>query len=74
MIRACIRDNPEIVRRYVRSQLDAIAGMKTDRDCDQGAGEIPGANQDPKVCPDLKVFELVEPFERVNRNSYLVPL
>ena len=31
MIRAFIRDNPEIVRRYVRARLEAIAMTKTDR-------------------------------------------
>jgi hypothetical protein len=41
MIRAFIGNNPEIVRRYIRSQLEPVAGMKPDRDCDQGAREIP---------------------------------
>jgi ABC-type nitrate/sulfonate/bicarbonate transport system substrate-binding protein len=30
--RAFIRDNPDVVRRYVRSQIEAVHRMKTDRE------------------------------------------
>ena len=40
--RTFIRDNPDVVRRYVRSQIEAVHRIKTDRvDRDQSTGEIP---------------------------------
>ena len=46
--RTFIRDNPEIVRRYVKSHIEAIAAMKTDREMAIKTLEISGANQGPR--------------------------
>ena len=49
-----IRDKPEIVRRYVKSHIEAVALMKTDRELgDQGAGEIPRADKRARCAGEI---------------------
>jgi len=85
MIRAFIGDNPEIVRRYVRSQLGAIAVMKTDREMAiKALAKYPGQIKDHDILvnpmtPPRRLLEspvrlqLFERFERISASGALSP-
>lgn len=67
--RTFIRDNPEIVRRYVKSQIEAIAAMKTDREMAiKTLAKYLGQIKDRDVL--IKSYEAAAPDNRISRKQY----
>ena len=67
--RAFIRDKPEIVRRYVKSHLEAIAVMKMDRELAiKTLGKYLGQIKDRDVL--VKTYEAAAPDNRLPRKQY----
>jgi NitT/TauT family transport system substrate-binding protein len=64
-----IRDNPETLRRYVRSHLEAIALMKTDRELAvRTLGKYIGQIKERDVL--VKSYESATPDNRLSRKQY----
>jgi NitT/TauT family transport system substrate-binding protein len=64
-----IRDNPETLRRYVRSHLEAIALMKTDRELAvRTLGKYIGQIKERDVL--VKSYESAAPDNRLSRKQY----
>lgn len=67
--RSFIRDNSETVRRYVRSHLEAIALMKTDRELAiKTLGKYIGQIKEREVL--AKAYESAVPDNRLSRKQY----
>jgi NitT/TauT family transport system substrate-binding protein len=67
--RGFIRDNPEIVRRYVRSHLEAIALMKTDHETAiEALAKYLGQIKDRDVL--VKSYDAAAPDNRISRKQY----
>jgi len=67
--RTFIRDNPEIVRRYVKSHIEAIAAMKTDREMAiKTLAKYLGQIKDRDVL--VKSYEAAAPDNRISRKQY----
>ena len=67
--RTFIRDNPEIVRRYVKSHIEAIAAMKTDREMAiKTLAKYLGQIKDRDVL--IKSYEAAAPDNRISRKQY----
>jgi NitT/TauT family transport system substrate-binding protein len=67
--RTFIRDNPEIVRRYVKSHIEAIAVMKTDREMAvKTLTKYLGQIKDHDVL--VKSYEAAVPDNRISRKQY----
>jgi ABC-type nitrate/sulfonate/bicarbonate transport system substrate-binding protein len=67
--RTFIRDNPEIVRRYVKSHIEAVAAMKTDRDMAiKTLAKYLGQIKDRDVL--IKSYEAAAPDNRISRKQY----
>lgn len=67
--RGFIRNNPEIVRRYVKSHLEAIALMKTDREAAiKALAKYLGQIKDRDVL--VKSYEAAAPDNRISRKQY----
>jgi NitT/TauT family transport system substrate-binding protein len=67
--RTFIRDNPEIVRRYVKSHIEAIAAMKTDREMAiKTLAKYLGQIKDRDVL--IKSYEAAVPDNRISRKQY----
>ena len=67
--RAFIRDNPEIVRRYVKSYVEAIAAMKTDRELAvKTLTKYLGQIKDRDIL--IKSYEAAAPDNRISRKQY----
>lgn len=67
--RAFIRDNPEIVRRYVKSHVEAIAAMKTDRELAiKTLTKYLGQIKDRDIL--IKSYEAAAPDDRISRKQY----
>jgi len=67
--RAFIRDKPEIVRRYVKSHLEAIAVMKMDRELAiKTLGKYLGQIKDREVL--VKTYDAAAPDIRLPRKQY----
>jgi NitT/TauT family transport system substrate-binding protein len=67
--RTFIRDNPEIVRRYVKSHIEAIAVMKTDREMAvKTLTKYLGQIKDRDVL--IKSYEAAVPDNRISRKQY----
>ena len=67
--RTFIRDNPEIVRRYVKSHIEAIATMKTDREMAiKTLAKYLGQIKDRDVL--IKSYEAAAPDKRISRKQY----
>ena len=64
-----IRDNPETLRRYIRSHLEAIALMKTDRELAvRTLGKYIGQIKERDVL--VKSYESAAPDNRLSRKQY----
>ncbi len=67
--RTFIRDNPDIVRRYVKSHIEAIAAMKTDREMAiKTLTKYLGQIKDRDVL--IKSYEAAAPDNRISRKQY----
>ena len=67
--RTYIRDNLEIVRRYVKSHIEAIAAMKTDREMAiKTLAKYLGQIKDRDVL--IKSYEAAAPDNRISRKQY----
>lgn len=67
--RTFIRDNLEIVRRYVKSHIEAIAAMKTDREMAiKTLAKYLGQIKDRDVL--IKSYEAAAPDNRISRKQY----
>jgi NitT/TauT family transport system substrate-binding protein len=67
--RTFIRDNPDIVRRYVKSQIEAISAMKTDREMAiKTLAKYLGQIKDRDVL--IKSYEAAVPDNRISRKQY----
>ena len=67
--RTFIRDNPDIVRRYVKSHIEAIAAMKTDRELAiKTLTKYLGQIKDRDVL--IKSYEAAAPDNRISRKQY----
>ena len=67
--RTFIRDNPEIVRRYVKSHIEAVAAMKTDREMAiKTLAKYLGQIKDRDVL--IKSYEAAAPDNRISRKQY----
>jgi NitT/TauT family transport system substrate-binding protein len=67
--RTFIRDNPEVVRRYVKSHIEAIAVMKTDREMAvKTLTKYLGQIKDRDVL--VKSYEAAAPDNRISRKQY----
>jgi NitT/TauT family transport system substrate-binding protein len=67
--RTFIRDNPEIVRRYVKSHIEAIGAMKTDREMAiKTLTKYLGQIKDRDVL--VKSYEAAAPDNRISRKQY----
>ena len=67
--RTFIRDNPDIVRRYVKSHIEAIAAMKTDREMAiKTLTKYLGQIKDRDVL--VKSYEAAAPDNRISRKQY----
>ena len=67
--RTFIRDNPDIVRRYVKSHIEAIAAMKTDRELAiKTLTKYLGQIKDRNVL--IKSYEAAAPDNRISRKQY----
>ena len=67
--RTFIRDNPEIVRRYVKSHIEAVAAMKTDREMAiKTLAKYLGQIKDRNVL--IKSYEAAAPDNRISRKQY----
>jgi NitT/TauT family transport system substrate-binding protein len=67
--RTFIRDNLEIVRRYVKSHIEAIAAMKTDREMAiKTLAKYLGQIKDRDVL--IKSYEAAVPDNRISRKQY----
>ena len=67
--RAFVRDNPEIVRRYVRSHIEAIQVMKTDRETGiQVLGKYLGSIKDRDIL--TKTYDGAIPDSKFSRKQY----
>jgi NitT/TauT family transport system substrate-binding protein len=70
--RAFIREKPELVRRYVKSHVEAIALMKTDRELAiKVLGKYLGQIKDRDVL--AKSYEAAAPDNRISRKQYPNP-
>ena len=67
--RTFIRDNPAVVRRYVKSHIEAIAAMKTDREMAiKTLTKYLGQIKDRDVL--VKSYEAAAPDNRISRKQY----
>lgn len=67
--RTFIRDNPDIVRRYVKSHIEAISAMKTDREMAiKTLAKYLGQIKDRDVL--IKSYEAAVPDNRISRKQY----
>ena len=67
--RGFIRDNPEVVRRYVRSHLEAIHLMKTDRETGvKVLGKYLGDIKDREIL--AKTYDGAVPEKKISRKQY----
>ncbi len=67
--RAVIRDRPELVRRYVKSHIEAIALMKTDRDLAiKVLAKYLGQIKEREVL--AKSYDAAAPDNRISRKQY----
>jgi NitT/TauT family transport system substrate-binding protein len=67
--RAMIRDKPEIVRRYVKSHVEAVALMKTDRELAlKVLGKYLGQIKERDVL--AKSYDAAAPDNRISRKQY----
>jgi NitT/TauT family transport system substrate-binding protein len=67
--RAFVRDNPEIVRRYVKSHIEAIQVMKTDRETGiQVLGKYLGSIKDRDIL--TKTYDGAIPDSKFSRKQY----
>ena len=67
--RTFIRDKPEIVRRYVKSHVEAIAAMKTDREMAiKTLAKYLGQIKDRDVL--VKSYDAAAPDNRISRKQY----
>ena len=67
--RALIRDKPDLVRRYVKSHIEAVALMKNDRELAiKVLGKYLGQIKDRDVL--AKSYDLAAPDNRISRKQY----